>query len=97
MRVDPWGVDRAMRRVTRRKYSVPCPNALWHIDGNHKLINWKFVIHGGIDGFSRLIVFLRVSHLFVLLNAINDKGIIWQTRYSTVSLRLLQIVECHHE
>ena len=22
-----------------RKYSVPCPNALWHIDGEHKLIN----------------------------------------------------------
>ena len=24
-----------------------------HIDGNHKLIRWGFVIHGGIDGFSR--------------------------------------------
>ncbi|KAI7805372.1 hypothetical protein IRJ41_006208 [Triplophysa rosa] len=22
----------------RRKYSVPGPNSLWHIDGNHKLI-----------------------------------------------------------
>ena len=24
--------------ITRRVYSVPHPNALWHLDGNHKLI-----------------------------------------------------------
>ena len=47
--------------VRRRKYSVPAPNCLWHIDGHHSLINWKFVIHGGIDGFSRLITFLHCS------------------------------------
>ena len=28
---------------------------------NHKLIRWKFIIHGSIDGFSRLIVFLKCS------------------------------------
>ena len=32
-----------------------------HLDGHHKLIRWKLVIHGGIDGYSRLITFLRVS------------------------------------
>lgn len=32
-----------------------------HIDGCHKLIRWRFVIHGGIDGFSRCIVFPRCS------------------------------------
>lgn len=37
------------------------PNSLWHIDGYHKLIRWRLIIHGGIDGFSRLPVFLRVS------------------------------------
>jgi len=47
--------------VHRRKYSVPGPNSLWHIDGHHSLINWKFVIHGGIDGYSRLIVYLHCS------------------------------------
>ena len=36
-------------------------NALWHIDGYHKLIRWHLVIHGGVDGFSRLITFLNVS------------------------------------
>ena len=37
------------------------PNSLWHIDGHHSLETWGFVIHGGMDGFSRLIVFLKCS------------------------------------
>uniref|UniRef100_A0A1X7V5A2 Integrase core domain-containing protein n=1 Tax=Amphimedon queenslandica TaxID=400682 RepID=A0A1X7V5A2_AMPQE len=32
-----------------------------HIDWYHKLIRWSFVIHGSIDGFSRLITFLRIA------------------------------------
>ena len=47
--------------LVRRIYRVPWINALWHIDGHHKLINWKIVIHGGIDGFSRMITFLKAS------------------------------------
>ena len=31
------------------------------MDGNHKLIQWKFVIHGAVDGYSRLIPFLKCS------------------------------------
>ena len=57
-------VQRTLRwhqRLTRRTYSVPGPNALWHIDGHHSLIRWRFVIHGGIDGFSRYIVYLHCS------------------------------------
>ena len=41
--------------------NVPSPLSLWHIDGNHKLIRCGFVIHGGIDGFSRRIMFLHCS------------------------------------
>ena len=61
-RVDPqnsrirWAIV-----VSRRAYSVQGPNSLWHIDGHHSLVNWGFVIHGGIDGFSRLIVYLHCS------------------------------------
>ena len=61
-RIDPF--QRSLRwnqRLTRRTYCVPGPNALWHIDGHHSLIRWRFVIHGGIDGFSRSIVFLHCS------------------------------------
>ena len=42
-------------------YSVDGPNSLWHIHGNHKLIRWKVVIHGGIDGHSRTIVFIQCA------------------------------------
>ena len=47
--------------IRRRIYSVEAPNSLWHIDGNHKLIKWKLVIHGGIDGKTRTIVYLHCS------------------------------------
>ena len=47
--------------VSRRSYSVAGPNSLWHIDGHHSLISWGFVIHGGVDGFSRLVVYLQCA------------------------------------
>lgn len=41
LRVDPAAVAmRWSQTVVRRTYSVPSPNALWHIDGNHKLIRY---------------------------------------------------------
>ena len=62
MDLDPEGIQRRRNQaIKRRVYSVPCPHYLWHIDGNHKLIKWKFVIHGSIDGFTRLITFLKIS------------------------------------
>lgn len=47
--------------MRRRVYRVPGPNAVWHVDGNHKLIRWHLVIHGAIDGYSRTITFLKCS------------------------------------
>ena len=45
-RVDPSGVSaRSIKLIQRRKYSMKGPNYVWHMDGNHKLIRWKFVIH----------------------------------------------------
>ncbi|XP_035855770.1 uncharacterized protein LOC116050774 [Sander lucioperca] len=46
-----------LRVLRRRQYSVPGLNSLWHIDGHHKLIRWRFVVHGGggwIQSFSGL-------------------------------------------
>ncbi|KAF4110967.1 hypothetical protein G5714_007998 [Onychostoma macrolepis] len=51
----------SLRTIRRRQYSVPTPKAMWHIDGNHKLIRWRIVVHGGIDGFSRMIVYLKAA------------------------------------
>ena len=30
-------------------------------DTHHKLIRWKFVIHAGIDGYSRLITYMKCA------------------------------------
>ena len=50
--VDPLGIEFRKRRVLhRRVYNVKSSNSLWHLDGYHKLIRWKIVIHGGIDGY----------------------------------------------
>ena len=55
-RVDRLGQVLRDRRVKRRRrYHVKRPNALWHIDGHHKLIRWGIVIHGFIDGFCRTV------------------------------------------
>ena len=63
-RVDPSGVGRRWshhRCIHRRRYSVPHPIAVWHIDGNMSLIRWGLTVHGGIDGYSRLVTYLRCS------------------------------------
>eukprot|EP00794_Sanderia_malayensis_P012485 gene12485-13768_t len=63
-RVDPEGVLLRMiqlQLIHRRKYQVHGPLSLWHIDGHHKLIRWRFIIHGCIDGYSRKIVFLECN------------------------------------
>lgn len=55
-RVDPLGnILRNYTMIPRRVYHVSRPNALWHLDGHHKLIRWGFVIHGIIDGYSRMV------------------------------------------
>jgi len=55
-RIDSLGQGlraRVSKKKARQVYSVPRPNALWHIDGHHKLILWGIVIHGVADGYSR--------------------------------------------
>lgn len=82
-RTDP--VNTALQRsvtVRRRVYHAEGPNAVWHIDGNHKLIKWRFVVHGGIDGFSRTIVYLKCADnnqsdtvLRAFTNAVQEHGL----------------------
>ena len=56
------GVDmRKTHRLTRRKYTNPGPNYLWHFDGNDKLKLFGLGIHRCIDGYSRRILCLEVS------------------------------------
>ena len=61
-RVDPSGVrERRIKLIQRRTYVSKGPNFVWHMDENHKLIRWKFVIHGAVDGYCRLVTFLKCS------------------------------------
>lgn len=43
------------KTIKRREYKSARPNALWHMDGHHKLGPWGIVIHGIIDGHDRVV------------------------------------------
>ena len=79
--VDPLGLETRLHSTLHcRQYNVASTNALWHIDGYHKLIRWRLVIHGDIDGYSRVPVYLKVAS--------NNKAV-------TVFNAFLQAVECY--
>ena len=86
-RVDPTNTAiRRSKAIRRRVYHVEGPNSLWHVDGNHKLIRWRFVVHGGIDGYSRIIVYLKCSTnnlastvMISFFQAVHDHGLPDQT------------------
>ncbi|KAE8219504.1 hypothetical protein CF326_g8944 [Tilletia indica] len=60
--VDPHRLQaRWAKTIRRRDYYVPFVNSLWHIDGHHKLIRYKIVIHGGVDGKSRVVTFMQAN------------------------------------
>ena len=83
--VDPEGVllrATQLNVVNRRRYFVPGALALWHLDGNHKLIRWRFVVHGCVDGYSRRVMFLHCSTnnkastvLRLFLDAVGSHGL----------------------
>ncbi|XP_041864795.1 uncharacterized protein LOC121654644 [Melanotaenia boesemani] len=63
-RVDSVGILSRLARlgcVVRRTYSVRGPLSLVHVDTNHKLIRYNIVIFGGVDGYSRKIMYLNAS------------------------------------
>ncbi|XP_024127724.1 uncharacterized protein LOC112146248 isoform X2 [Oryzias melastigma] len=64
-RVDSLGILSRMTQlgcVVRRTYSVPGPKYLVHIDTNHMLIRYNIVIFGGIDGYSRKLMYLGAAN-----------------------------------
>jgi len=62
-RVDPVSNTIRSRQTTRRRrYKVSRPNALWHLDGHHKLIRWGIVIHGLVDGYCRTVRATVMEH-----------------------------------
>ena len=41
--------------ITRRTYISQMSNAVWHLDGLHRLIQYGFVIHGTVDGHDHVV------------------------------------------
>ena len=74
---------RKARKLQRRTYTSSGPNASWHADGYDKLKSYGFPIHGCIDGFSRIVIWLRVCRsnndpvvpATFYLNAITEFGL----------------------
>jgi hypothetical protein len=67
--IDPVGCVLQQQQITRqRKYYVKQPNSLWHLDGHHKLIKWGFVIHGIIDGYSRVVCIISIPCVISIFN-----------------------------
>ena len=73
-----------------------------HIDGHHKLIRWRVVIDGAIDGYSRLIVYLccstnnkaaTVCDLF--LQAVDIHGLPSRVRADFENVDVAQYMLCH--
>jgi hypothetical protein len=63
-RVD--GVQKVLRKnssIKRRKYVSSRPNAVWHMDGYHKLGPWGFVVHAFIDGCDSIVGSCTVTSL----------------------------------
>ena len=60
--LDADGVElRSPHRLARRVYFSVGPNYLWHMDRYDKIKPYGFEIYDAIDGFSRKILWLRVS------------------------------------
>lgn len=60
--IDPAGVEgRCRYQLKRREYTVPGPNYIWHADNHDKLKRFGFPIYGCIDGYSKKVLWLRVS------------------------------------
>ena len=78
---------RRQRRRPRIQYNVVGYNYLWHNDGWHKLITWGIVVHGCVDGATRLCTYLgarnnnRQETVFELFEeAIEELGCPWRMR-----------------
>ena len=61
--VDSFGrSQRSCRRLIRHNYVTLGPHHMWHIDGHHKLIRYGLIIHGGVDGCSRVSTYMRLNN-----------------------------------
>jgi hypothetical protein len=69
------------KTIKRREYKSARPNALWHMDGHHKLGPWGIVIHGITDGFDRVVSVVDLKlHLYLITPSLQITGMRVSTR-----------------
>ena len=112
LRVQRWRVTDCLRRldpvrtalrwrmtIRRRKYYVPTPNSLWHIDSAHKLIRYKLIVHVCVDGKTRTIIYVSCSNnkaetvLALFQNAVQKWGLPSRVR-SDYGMENLYVAAC---
>ena len=60
--IDPIGCELHLKHsIKRRQYINSGPNFAWYIDGYDKLKPWGFPIHVAIDGYSKKLLWLKVT------------------------------------
>ena len=52
---------RLLLLAQRTNYKSRGPNAVWHVNGNHKLAPWGIYIHGAIDGGTKYVLYLNAT------------------------------------
>lgn len=98
-RVDALGAAlRHDKTITRREYSVPRTNHLWHCDGHHKLITWGIVIHGCIDGYDHTVRRCSSTAIHIYRTFLNSVQVVslrasTNNRADTVLVGFLEAVE----
>lgn len=91
-RVDPVGVaHRWIRGIRRRTYSVPSPNALWHMDGNHKLIRYLLCIPSCMISYQLQGIYIVCLHVQLLYYfSLNCPSMQMEARYPCCHRWLLE-------
>ena len=51
----------SMPAIRRRQYHTRTSNTMWHLDSTHKLIHWRFITSGCVDGKSRKVIWLKCA------------------------------------
>ena len=92
------GLRHALQRndaIMRRTYISQMSNAVWHLDGLHKLIQYGFVIHGTVDGHDHVIGKTAVAYqsLTLFLQVVGLRASTSNTASTVLSLFLNSVEE----
>ena len=93
--VDPAGVEERARTTIRwRRYHVDAPNEAWHMDGNHKLIQWKFVFHSCMN---KTVVIALIIATYTSIKILQDNNLVVNRQHNKVNCGNRSLTNCGHD